>query len=363
MKILHFSSALSWRGGEQQIAYLYEELAAKGIKQWIFCVQKSALAAHCLQNNIPHFTYQKRFSVNPIVAFQLKKIIQQQSIDLVHLHDAHAHTFAFMSTFLGVKNPFVLSRRVDFPVKNNWLSIRKYNHPAIKKIISVSRKVQEVLAPAISDKEKLIVIHSGIDIEKFQFSNANILRNQYLIPSKVPIIANVAALAAHKDYYTFVDTAAVLLHKNPSLKFLIIGADGGEAANISNYIAQKELEKDIILTGFRTDISQILLEIDVFLFTSKEEGLGTAVLDALASGVPVVATAAGGVPEIIEDGVNGFLVPIGAAEELARKVVHLLKDSETRQRFIQHGKETTERFSKRRMAEETLKMYQMIVEQ
>ncbi len=360
MKILHFSSAKTWRGGEQQIAYLYEELTKKPVAQWIFCVQNSALANYCIKKNIPHFTYQKRFAINPLVALQLKKINKKLAIDLVHLHDAHSHTFGFISTFFGNQTPFILSRRVDFPVKDSWLSHKKYNHSSIKKILSVSNNVQEILAPAILDKQKLQIIHSGIDTERFHHTNQGILRKTYTIPKAIKIIGNVAAIAAHKDYFTFVDTAEILLKSNIALKFLIIGSDGGEEALIKAYIDKKQLNDYFIFTGFRNDIPEILPELDVFLFSSKEEGLGTSVIDALAGGVPVVATKAGGVPEIIQDGINGFLAPIRDAAKLADRVNYVLSNAEIRQAIIKKGKVTAEQFSKSQMAEKTYSAYKNV---
>ena len=235
MKILHFSSAKTWRGGEQQIAYLYDELHQQQIQQWIFCAKGGALARYCQQQNIPHFTYQKRFSTNPLVAYQFKQLSKKLNIDLAHLHDSHSHTFGYISAILGNSIPFVLSRRVDFPVKDNWLSYRKYNHPSIKKILSVSNYVQQILAPAIKDPSKLQVVHSGIDTTRFKYTKQNILRKTYNISESATIIANVAAIAPHKDYFTFVDTAAILLKKNngTGYKFLIIGADGLSLIHIS----------------------------------------------------------------------------------------------------------------------------------
>ena len=85
MKVLHFSSAQTWRGGEQQIAYLFEELEKLGVQQWIFCKKGSELAAHCLYHNWPHFTYWKGFSINPFIGFQLKNLCTQLNVDLVHI--------------------------------------------------------------------------------------------------------------------------------------------------------------------------------------------------------------------------------------------------------------------------------------
>lgn len=358
MKILHFSSVKTWRGGEQQIAYLYEELTKKAVEQWIFCVQNSALANYCIKKDIPHFTYQKRFAVNPLVAVQLKNLCKKLKVNLVHLHDAHSHTFGFISTFLGNKTPFILSRRVDFPVKDSWLSHRKYNHPSIKKILSVSHNVQQILAPAIIDKQKLQVVHSGIDTDRFQYTNQGVLRKEYDIPKANKIIGNIAAIAPHKDYFTFVDTAEILLKSNQQLTFLIIGGDGGEEALIKAYIDEKKLSGYFILTGFRKDVPEILPEIDIFLFTSKEEGLGTSVIDALACGVPVIATGAGGIPEIIQDGINGFLAPVKNAAKLAEQVEFLLSDSEVKKKVIQKGKESAQQFSKEIMAQKTYLTYQ-----
>jgi len=375
MKILHCSSAKTWRGGEQQIAYLFDELQQQQIQQWIFCVQGSALANYCQQQTIPHFTYQKRFSANPFVGYQLKKLCKQLKIDLIHLHDSHSHTFGYISALLGNTTPFVLSRRVDFPVKNTWLSYQKYNHPSIKKILSVSQYVQQILAPAIVDKIKLEVVHSGIDTSRFNYTNQQILKKEFGLSENKILIANVAAIAPHKDYFTFVDTAEILVNaavssasstsscgstKRYSLQFLIIGADGGEETLIKNYIQEKGLTDHFILTGFRKDIPQVLPEIDIFLFTSKEEGLGTSVIDALACGVPVVTTNAGGVSEIIQDGENGFLAPIKNAVLLAKKVDSLLANPSIRKQFIQNGKATALQFSKSETARKTLAVYQGI---
>ena len=214
----------------------------------------------------------------------------------MHIHDSHSHTFAYMSALVGNKTPLILSRRVDFPVQNNHFSKKKYNHPAIQKIISVSQNVQDILAPAIEDTSKLTVVRSGIDLTKFDATATGALRKELTLSPSTKIIANIAAIAPHKDYFTFVDTAAIIKKRHPDTLFLIFGADGGEQEKVSKYVQEKKLSDKIKFMGFRKDIPQLLPEIDVLIYTSKEEGLGTSILDALASGVPVLATQAGGIP-------------------------------------------------------------------
>ena len=361
MKILHFSSAKSWRGGEQQIAYLIEELEQLGVQQWIFCRKNSALADYCLLNNIRYLTYRRGFSVNPAIGLRFKKICSELRVDIAHLHDAHSHTFAYMSALLGNPTPYILSRRVDFRVQNSTLSLKKYNHSSIKKILSVSQKVQDVLSPAIRDSSKLKVVHSGIDLTRFSGVNTGKLREELQLSKTTKLIANVAAIAPHKDYFTFVDTAAILVQQRSDLKFLIIGSDGGEAEKIKQYIQEKQLVQHFIFTGFRKDIPVILPEIDVFLFTSKEEGLGTSLLDALASRVPVVATNAGGIPEIIQHQKNGLLASIGDAHQLAKNVQILLTQPSLATSLVKQGKETVQQFSKKQTARKTMIVYKEVL--
>lgn len=363
MKVLHFSSARTWRGGEQQIAYLLEELKLLDVEQEVLCVADSKMEAFCLSHRFPFSTYNKGPSVSPLPGLKLASILKNKTFDIIHLHDAHSHSFACIGiTLFGIKAPLVLSRRVDFPIKKSFLSRWKYNHSSIKAIICVSHFIKKVIKNDIKEQAKIKVVHSGIDIGRFRFSKNDKLRSEYNIPSQTPLIANVAAIAPHKDLFTFVDTAALILQSRPEVKFMIIGGDGGKELEIRTYIQQKNLQNNIILTGFRRDIPEILPGIDIFLFTSETEGLGTSLLDALACRVPIVATAAGGIPEIVEHEKTGLLAPVKDAAQLARQVLRLLKDQALRDQLIENGSKKLEFFSKTQTAKETLKIYQSILD-
>ncbi|MFT5765243.1 MAG: glycosyltransferase involved in cell wall biosynthesis [Saprospiraceae bacterium] len=363
MKVLHFSSAKTWRGGEQQIAYLLMELRKLNIEQYVLCVANSSMEAFCIKEKFQFTRYKKRASIDPVPAIKLSKIVRQHHIDLVHIHDAHAHTFACISaTFCGLKAPLVLSRRVDFPIRSGFLSRWKYNHPAIKAIICVSAFIKQVIEKDIRESAKIKVVHSGIDISKFHFQKNNILKTEFGIPLTSPLIANVAAIAPHKDYFTFVDTAAIILQKRPDARFLIIGGDGGEERAIRDYILQKKLSNKIQFTGFRKDIPEVLPGLDVFLFTSKEEGLGTSLLDALACKVPVVATNAGGAPEIIEHDKTGLVAEVKNSAQLAEHVLTVLDDEVLRNRLVGNGLEKLGLFTTEMTAGKTLGVYQTIIQ-
>ena len=359
MRILHLSSALSWRGGEQQIAWLFQELKTQGIEQWIACVKDSALEEWCKRHDIPILSYTKRFSADPIPGWHIIRFCQKEKIDLIHIHDSHAHTYAIYSASLwGNKTPMVLSRRVDFPIQNNYFSHWKYNHSAIRSILCVSDFIRKVLAPDIKDSQKLMLVHDGVDLQRFGFIREGRLHTELGLSEETILIGNVAAIASHKDYFTFVDTAALLKKSKLPLHFVIIGADGGEQAAIEEYIQQQGLTAEISILGFRPDVPELLPELSVFLFTSKTEGLGSSILDAFACRIPVVATAAGGIPEILHQEENGLLAPIQQAKQLAAQVLRLLQEDGLAEKLSSNAFASVQTYSCSAMASQTLKIYQ-----
>ncbi|MFT4665843.1 MAG: glycosyltransferase involved in cell wall biosynthesis [Polaribacter sp.] len=360
MRILHISSAKSWRGGEQQIAYLIEELRTEGISQEAFCPKDSPLEIYCKKNNIICTTYKKRFSVNPLVARKLSQYSSRNNFDLVHLHDSHAHTFACMAAaFYRMSTPMVLHRRVDFPVGGSALSKWKYNHPGIKAMICVSHFVKAVLSKTVNEAAKIKVVHSGVDLNRFPKQQKNKLREEFQVPDEIAIVANVAAITEQKDYHTFVRTAERLLKEKTKAHFFIIG-EGKQRKEIEAYVKELGLDEKITFTGFRKDITEIFSNIDVLLFSSQTEGLGTTLLDAQLCGVPIVATNVGGIPEIVEHENTGLLANRAEDEVLAKHVRLLLSDNTARKQMAERARKSVEQFSKSKMAKGVLGIYKEV---
>ena len=358
MRILHISTPTSWRGGEQQIAWLMEELRGEGIEQFVFCPTNSVMSNYAKREKFKYFEFSKTFAYSPFTVWKIEKICSENKIDLIHVHDSRALTMTTLAATLFKNKPrIIISRRVDFPLKKKRFTSWKYNHTAIAKIVCVSEKVKEIIAPSIQNKTKLDVIYDGIDLERFNSSPQSILRNEYNIPSNKIIIGNVAAIAPHKDYFTFVHTAKILVEKGFAAHFFIIGGDGGEKEKIENFIKRNTLENHITLTGFRKDITSILPELDIFLFTSKTEGLGTSILDALASNVLVVSTDAGGISEFLKHNKNALLAKPGDAKKLAKNILTLSDNPMLKIQLQTAGIQTAACFSKKQMAINTLAIY------
>ncbi|MBT30129.1 MAG: hypothetical protein CMO01_10760 [Thalassobius sp.] len=362
MKVLHLSSEASWRGGEQQIAYLLTELQKLNVDVMVACKKGSPFEDFCTQERIPYKAINFSHQYAPGTALKIKNICNQFQADILHMHSSKSHGAGVIATLLGAKANLVLSRRVDFPVKQGMLSQFKYNFEGIKRIICVSDAIKNITAKGIKDSTKLVTVHSGIDIDKFhpESVNKSILHTQFNIPTDKIIIGNTSALAPHKDYFTFIDTAEILLKEHKNLHFCIIGK-GKLKEEIESYIQKKQLSEHFTLTGFINNIPEVLPALDMFLMTSETEGLGTSILDAFAAKVPVVATAAGGIPEMIIHKKTGMLAPIKDAENLARNVNELLANANLRAELIAGAYQHLQSFSKEQTALKTLEIYKEIL--
>ena len=157
-----------------------------------------------------------------------------------------------------------------------------------------------------------------------------------------------------------IDAAHLVVQEIPDARFVILG-EGELREQLERQVREHHLEKHVLLPGFRTDVLGCLKGFDLFVMSSVTEGLGTSILDAMACGRPVVATTAGGIPEVVRDGENGILVPPRDHEAMAAAIVKLLKDDALRRRMGAAGLSLVNaRFSSERMVQETLSVYQRV---
>lgn len=362
MKVLQVSTPKSWRGGEQQAAYLARALKEMKVDVFMMTPLHSALSSHMLEEGIPVINFEARGFLDLILAKKIAKVCVEENFDVVHTHDSHAHSAAVLSAAVfGNKTPVVVSRRVDFAVSSNLFSKWKYNHASIKKIICVSEMILKITAPAIHNRNKLTVVHSGINTDQYNFiPNGNLLKEELNLSPNTLLVGNLSALADHKDFPTFLNVARRVIDENPRVHFVIAGS-GDERDFIEKFIEENKLSSRIHLLGFRKDVKQVMKSLDVFLITSKTEGLGTIVLEAFAAGIPVVATRAGGIPELVIDQVTGLLKEIGDVEGLTNAVHQILLDHELRMNLINNAKTKVQAFSFLVTAQKTLSIYQEIV--
>jgi glycosyltransferase involved in cell wall biosynthesis len=361
--VIHVSTQRGWRGGEQQLAYLYERLAARGVPQVVVCTAGSVVAATAGRRGMRHVAARRLGGLDPLFARTIARVCREERAELVHAHDPHAHAAAVLArTLFGGPRHIVLARRVVFPIGRGPLTRWKYDHPAVRSIICSSRAVAETLRGAIRDPARLRVVHDAIDASRFAAGRRSTrLRDELGFRADVPLVGTVAALTAEKDPLTFVEAAAALAAARPDARFVVIG-EGPLRAAVQARSNALGLGDRLRLPGFRDDLPEVLPELDLFLFTSRLEGLGTSILDAQACRVPVVATAAGGIPEAVLDGETGLLAPVGDAAGLARCAARLLDDAALRARLVDAAAgRVREEFGTEVLAERTLAIYREVL--
>jgi glycosyltransferase involved in cell wall biosynthesis len=360
--VVHVSTPRTWRGGEQQVLYLVSELSRMGIPQLLVCTRGSRMERVARERGLPHAAFPRLGTVDPFFARALARACARSGANLVHAHDGDAHTAALLARALfRARLPLLVHRRVDFPLRRRRFTRWKWNHPAVRRIVCVSAAIAEILRPDLDAPERLRVVHSGVDPARFPPGPPEgRLRREYAVPAGVRIVGNVAALAGHKDYPTFVETAARVLARGVEARFFAVG-EGAERAAIEAHRRRLGLDGKVILTGFRPDAARILPELEVLLFPSSTEGLGTTVLDAFLCRVPVVATRAGGIPELVRDGESGLLAEVGDADGLAERVVRVLSDPALRARLVEGGLRRAAEFGTARTAEQILEIYREVL--
>jgi glycosyltransferase involved in cell wall biosynthesis len=363
MKVLHVSTPRSWRGGEQQAAYLALALSKKGIDQTLLTPVNSDLSERLNTSGIPLEGFHSRGPLGLGLAKKIALLCKKEKFDLVHTHDSHAHSAAVLSAAVfGNHTPLVISRRVDFAISPSPFSRWKYNHPSVKRIICVSDMIRRITEKDIRNKEVLRVVHSGIDLSRYLVAtDQRLLHRELSLPAETRIIGNLSALADHKDYPTFLRTVSEIKRHRKDVVFVIAG-EGPEEKNIREMIREMGLFDVVYMLGFRKDVPQVMKCLDVFLITSSTEGLGTIVLEAFAAGVPVVATEAGGIPELVKEGSTGLTAPVGDAAELARQVLRVLADQDLRARLIAGGTNAVASFTFEQTAAKTLAIYREVLE-
>jgi L-malate glycosyltransferase len=363
MNVLHISSEASWRGGEQQIMYLVEETRKLGVNATVACRSGSKVEDYCRRNDLPFYSLPFSSAYDLRTALGIKRLCKQLKVDLIQTHTSKSHTLSVIAGVLGLNVPQILTRRVDFAVKDNWFSRFKYNYRKIKKVICISETILDITKQDIQDVSKLTMIHSGVDTSKFiAHRNSDWLRLHYGLTKEIRIVGNTSAISDQKDYPTFIGVVQEVLSRGiTNVQFFIVG-DGPDRESVENLVKARGLEKHIFLTGFVSNIQEVLPSLDIFLFTSKTEGLGTSILDAMAAGVPIVTTNAGGIPEMVNHDVNGFMYPVGDVQALADGLIQLLNQPEKGIQLAEKAFETVEDFSKEKTARRTVDVYKEILE-
>ena len=356
MNIVHLNSHVVWRGGEQQVLYLTQRLHARGYRSVVICPPHSALHQRAREAGVPTEALRMRHELDLMAAWQLGRYLRQQHIDILHMHTPHAHTIGLLAGKLAPKVRLVVSRRSDFAPARNWLSRCKYAYPGVQ-YVAVSDAVRHVLIANGVPARRVQTVYSGIDLHRF----SAVQEAPPLFPPGTRIIGTVGHLAGQKGHRYLLEAIALLIRDEPRLGVVIAG-DGALRATLETQAVALGITAHVCFTGFRRDVLALMQSFEIFVFSSYFEGLGTAILDAMALGKPVVATRAGGIPEAVRDGITGLLVPPRDPQALADAVRYLLHHPEHVKAFGEAGRQRVEQyFTVEQMVCRTLEVYKRVL--
>lgn len=296
------------------------------------------------------------------VAFELAKIAHEKKAVVIHTHNEKAQFYGALAGLL-TRVPVVHTKHGKN--STDWRSVVRNNMAArfCKKVVAVSN---DAAVQCVEDEKipagKVMTILNGVDLTRFSrvIEHAE-ARCQLGIDPSVPVIGIVARLALIKDHANLLAACHLIKAANHSFNLLIVG-DGPLRSELEQLTASLGLEGCVIFTGSRSDIPELMQAMDVFVLSSRSEGVSLTLIEAMACEIPIVATAVGGNPEVVKEGETGFLVPAQNPVAFAEKIIHLLADPVLRQQFGIAGRQRAEtEFSLSRAADQYVKLYHSIL--
>lgn len=337
---------------------LLKGLYERGHAAELLAAHGSALAHRARKAGIYVHTVSRGF-FRLAAAAKIRSLLSNGRIELVHANEAHAVTAAWLA--LANKNlPFFISRRVGYPLGKSWLSLTRYRRADC--ILANSQWVADQIAASGAPREKLRVVYEGVEIPPLPSTAAReAARTRWAFKTSDRVLGCVGALQWDKGHEWVIRALLGLQREFPGCKLLIAG-DGEYRPVLEALAAELHVKEQVIFSGFVKDISTVYEAIDVFIFPSLFEGLGTSLLSAMSYGVPSITFFGCALGEIVENGCSGIQVEQRSSAEIANAASRLFRDHDFAGKIAAAGRRrVAERFSADRMVEGTLQVYEEVL--
>ncbi len=354
MSLFHIDAGKEWRGGQRQSLFLVRELRKKGYDVEFVVQPESPLHEKAAEAGLPVLPLRMRSEFDPLAVFKLARRMRKSGCRLVHFHEAHGLAVGAGAARRAQVPLRFVSRRVDFPLKSRT----KYTRD-VDAIIAISEGVRRVLLDSGVPPSLVQVIPSGIDFSPFdEVGSRDFLRREFSFAPDEYLVGIVAALEDHKGHAYLIQASKVVKEQAPRVRFIVVGS-GSLRMMLDRQARELGVEDIVFFLGFREDVPRILASLDLFVLSSHHEGMGSSLLDAMASRLPVVATRAGGIPEVVMDRETGLLVPPRDPDALAQAILELYRDRELAARLARSGLAVVHRkFSAEAMAGKVAELYE-----
>jgi len=354
---LHIDTGRTWRGGQNQAFLTVLGLRGLGHRTVLVAHPQGVLFQRAREGPdlVP---LAPRNAMDLGAAWRLSRLIRDYQPDVVHAQDAHAVSMAALALSFGAPVPrprLLASRRVDFHLQRH--SVSRWVYRQVDGFIAASGAVRDILVRDGVPASRIVVVHDGIDVARISRLPAVDLHQELWLPHGAPVIVNVAALVDHKGQKHLIDAMPLVRRAVPEAHAVIFG-EGELRGVLERQVRDLHLDKHVLLPGFREDVLSLAKTADLFVMSSITEGLGSTLLDAMAMGLAVVGTRAGGIPEAVVHGETGLLVPPANPAALAEAIIRLLKSPALRRQMGEAGRQrVAEQFDVEHLVAGTLAAY------
>ncbi len=342
-------------GGALQVLLLVEGLQGRGVDNLLVVPEGSEVGAEARSRGLPVRELPMAGEADLFLPLRVRGTVRRFRPDLVHLHSRRgADTLgALGARWSGV--PVLLTRRVDNP-EPAWLVGAKYR--LYDRVITISEAIREVLLAQGVPAEKIRCVRSALDPEPFlQPCHEEAFLQELGLEPGAPVVGMAAQFIPRKGHHILLEAVPTILRIHPRTRFPLFGR-GPLVGEITQRVRARGLENAVRLPGFRQDLPRILPCLDLLVHPATMEGMGIALLQASAAGIPVVASAVGGIPEAVVHQETGLLVTPGDPQRLADAVSLLLDQPELARKMGARGrKRVLGEFSVDRMVEGNLAVY------
>lgn len=358
--VVHVETGRHLYGGPLQVYYLLCGLKARGVHNVLVCPEGSAIAQAAAQVATVR-AMRMRGDIDLGFIGRLRAILRAERPVIVHLHSRRGADVlgGIAARLAGVT--CVLSRRVDNPESR---LIVRFKYGLYDHVVAISDGVKKVLLSEGVPAAKVRTARDAVDTEQFRPGcRWPEWRAALDLAPDALVVGMAAQMIERKGHRYLLEAAPHVLAAFPSARFLVFGR-GPLESQLRDQVMRLGVAERIRFLGFRDDLERLLPCLDLLVHPATLEGLGVILLQAAACGLPIVASAAGGIPEIVRDGVNGRLVAPGDASALARAMIELLGDPARRRQMGQAGRRIVEaEYSIETMVEGNLEVYRALLGQ
>jgi N-acetyl-alpha-D-glucosaminyl L-malate synthase BshA len=289
---------------------------------------------------------------------EMSRVTKKHGLDLLHVHYSIPHaTAAYLSRGLTGKPYVVTLHGSDVTILGSDPSYEPVNTFSVEQadaVTAVSRFMADEAKNNLGISKEIRVIPNFVDTEVYHPAPCELMEQ----PEHDIVVAHVSNFRAVKRVDDLIYAMCMVTKKAPDAKLVLIG-DGPERHRVERLIDQMDLRRNITLTGYRSDVPELLRCADTLVLPSETESAPLTILEAMSTGLPVVATRVGGIPEMVEDGRNGFLVPLKHPEDIAERILELHADRGKLRRMGEAARETVlERYSTDKVVRQYLDVYE-----